>query len=851
MAKRKHSKQVPGKPRSQQFKAKITLQQREARVQSAIEYGHDKDAIIQLKQMLALERRPEWVDLANQAHQRLTGRLFSQGQYKEVIGLYESGQRVCGFSLDSGVYIQSLLQLNQIPRATGIYRSAFDLLGKAELFNLRAVMGAIALSGERRMIDLLMTDDPVVADFDKAFTALKAWCSGDDSRLEENLKQLSFRSPYRDLRTLLSTCLAARDGVDIGARLLERIGEDSPYRHWAGLVNDATLESRKVVTLLPQLCHEERLFVLQLKGWNGGKDKLAVKLSRLPEAPDYGSLFRLADGFKPMDLPYLSHVAKIAAIHGSAYGSRTVSLKRFARRFEPLDTEPYAHAEALVASLVYDHRAMGDRPSAFFDQEQAWVGYHHVLVNNDRVEHWQLSTALIIRHMVKLWVDSGRPMVPKAVKSLEDSLHSDPFDVPTQLSVIQYHQEHSSLRVARSAVNNALKVYPDHLSILLTAIQIAVAGHAFKKAAGYAKKILSVDPINPEARRLLQGAHLSHARKQAVLGKWQIVKKELDEAAEWAKTPISRIPGLILKACYELKAGQADQAPGLLQEAVTLAGTPINACLIFRLEAKSIRFQANLLYKQVGLRFPPKPLGRKQDLLTFIEFSENLLQYHDNESLADALNQFHRPLNGVKKLGLDQQEFEQVCEFWLRIRQNKLLLRYAKEASRRFDDEPIFIFFTYAANTSLNFDEFFQLEGAMHMAQEAGNNRLAVRIGNFLETFPSPFEPDEDVFSQAEAGFGSPEAELESHEDWVRSIYADDLDEVIMTMSREIGIPIEVMTGLREFFGDQKLREFIVATLEGNQEKLQKMLTDFEASDNNKPGRENAAIDPSQLNLFE
>ena len=51
--------------------------------------------------------------------------------------------------------------------------------------------------------------------------------------------------------------------------------------------------------------------------------------------------------------------------------------------------------------------------------------------------------------------------------------------------------------------------------ILLHAVDAAVARDAYKKAAGFARRLLALDPINQPVRQRMIELQISHARRQA------------------------------------------------------------------------------------------------------------------------------------------------------------------------------------------------------------------------------------------------------------------------------------------------------------------------------------------------
>lgn len=865
MAKRKRGGHQSRKSHLKRANAKMTLQQREERVKTAMQHGHDKEAIVHLKQMLKQERRPEWEAWALEAHQRHTHRLLQSGECRESVSLFESGHQLCGLSLDCTDYIQCLLQLKQTTKAAERYVVAQSSLPKTDLFKLQVELGAMVLAGDRQILKLLPVDDPVVIDFDKALALLENWCANNDVGLKQDLKALSFRSPYRDLRALLSAGLPDNGSAGVDHALLTRITAESPYKQLATLLHTASLDNQQVLSSLAGLNNEEKRFLIQLKGWSKDEGKLVEKLAQLPHEPDYASVFKIADFYKASNTESMRNIAKMAAIHGAAHYNRAVNLSRFEKRFGHLNKSEKVHAEARSMLFAYKHSLLDDNGYELGDYmqlERAWIDYIDVVCKADEVDDIPFRSALANRYLTHLWVKTGSPLNEASVGNLERSLHVDPQDKTTHLMLIEYYLEINKPKKARAAVNHALEVYPEDTSILLAAIKVAVAGNTFKKAAGYAKQILSVDPINVEARRLLHSAHLSHARKQASVGKWQLVRKELQAAICWTDDPFAQASCLILEACCEQQAKQSKTAVERLNEASNLAGHEINTSFIIQYEANNMGYDATELYSQAGINWPLAPLKHKDDLFSLTDLLEAFLNEDNVDEIALTLNQFVLPLNQAAKLVQTAEEFEQLCELWHRTQQDNLLTTYAEEADSQFEHRPIFTYFRMVNKAWLEPDDFQVVEEALEDAKEQGNQGLAMRFLSLLTelapralggvNFPRDISDlagddfDDDPFGN--------ETALYSEEEIINLIRTAGLDEVLDNLELMGDLPRDEMEKVRTMIGDKALRELLVRTMQGKHiEDLQDLLpgSDPPPRRRNKNPEKKSNNNDRQLGLFE
>ena len=860
MVKRKRGGRRTGKRRTRHTSAKMTLQQREERVKTALQHGHDKEAIVHLKQMLKQERRPEWEGWAVEAHQRQTHRLLQAGKFQEAANLFASGHQLCGLPLDCADYIRCLLQLKQTTKAVERYVSARSFLPKTDLFRLQVELGALALAGDKQILKQLPVNDPVVVDFDKALALLEYWCANDDTVLRQDLKALSFRSPYRDLRTLLSTRFSDDGRVGVDRERLTRISSDSPYQRLAMLFHAASLDNREMLLSLPGLGNEENRFLALLKGWSNAQGKLAGQLAVLPDEPDYASIFRFADRHKSTDEQSMQRMAEMAAIHGSAHRNRAVNLSRFEKRFGRLSPKERAHAEARSVSFAYAHGLLDNNGYELGDYQQverAWGLCAKSIYEANVDDDARFRNALINRYVSHLWLETGNPANEITARNIEISLQVDPQDKPSHLLLIDYYLAENKLKKARAAVNNALKVYPHDISILLAAIQVAVAGNAFKKAAGYAKQILAVDPINREARRLLYGAHLAHAHKQASVGKWHLVRKEVKEVMRWVDNPRTKATGLILEACCELRAEQATVAADLLNEASVLAGSTMNTCFIIQYEAHTIGFDEADLYSLANIDWPLDALQHKDELFSLIDTVDHFLDEDNTDQIARVLSQFNTVLAPLASLIENEDEFEKLCEFWLRTGQDGLLTSYTDTAKRRFGNKPVFTYFGMVNKPWLDSNEFDALEDAMEEAKEQGDQALAMRMISLLAELPPPGYTNAFRGILGEDAYDDPVAKGIDYDDnkIINLIRTADMDEVLINMESMIGIPHDEIEQIRAIIGEEMLREFFVRAFTGeNIESLEDLMPKGnrppKARSKKKKARKKS-INTRQLGLFE
>ena len=132
----------------------------------------------------------------------------------------------------------------------------------------------------------------------------------------------------------------------------------------------------------------------------------------------------------------------------------------------------------------------------------------------------RLSAGVIYRHLARLAQDhpeiegEGTSQFP-GIEFLERSLQADADYLPAVLQLIGLYRTNGLHKDWHRLAEEASQRFPEESAILLQAADSAIARKAGKKAVGFARKLLTVDPISQEARQRMIELQISHARKQA------------------------------------------------------------------------------------------------------------------------------------------------------------------------------------------------------------------------------------------------------------------------------------------------------------------------------------------------
>lgn len=838
---------------------KMTLQQREAKAKNALENGHYEKAIVNLKQLLKEDNRAEWQQDARYAHSQLVEKLAHHNKYRDVVSLYESGAKLCGFSLYTFEYVDALLASRQVDKAIRHYLSLQTDLDKSLLQAIRAALAACAIAGEKKVINKLPATDPVVIDYEPAFQLLNAYSAGNDEQVAKHLKAISFRSPYRDLRQIIAAAVKLDEDRDEACEQLQRIGTDSAFFALANTLQIATQTPKELLESWSSFSGNKQQLIKQIKGWGKDKDKLIKKLAILNEEPTFTDVFRIADVSYKLNADFFYTAAKKAAIHASALNNRVITLKRFVKRFPQHVANDHNefmrfHFDALVATVKFEQEVIDDF-EPFWTLENTWGDYLEALEKISDGEEKQdiaLKRALIYRYMVDTILAKVSGLNKHLVDYIEKSIALDPKDKKSHTQLIRYYLDHKQSKQIRESVNLAIEHYPDDLEILLLAIEGAIASKAFKKAANYAKKILAVDPINRQARTLLCQAHLAHSRKQIKTQKWHLVEKELLAAEEWANEPIIYAIIAIQRACMVITQGKNNknnknsqqQAIDNLKQAQQLAETDLNAGFLIRLETASLgRRDAQSLHKLINLKWIPAKQQRKTVLFSFMAWVDNCSEIHDQKYVSQVLLALSPTLKSVIKKDITLAEYERILDFWQRTQQDALLGSYAKAAQKQYGQSPMLTYYSYVNARHLSYRDLDELDDAIDLAREQNDTVLASRLTALLkkhDSFDMPFDDDmEDDFFGGDSTRERPIGELPEplREIFIHLIQESTAEQIIEHMSEMLGMDKMEMWGMHSVMGDDAFRALLIGVLEGKD--LETLRSDFENGvvDTQKPAK--------------
>ncbi|SEQ02362.1 Tetratricopeptide repeat-containing protein [Ectothiorhodospira magna] len=695
----------------------------------ALAEGKYRDAINHFKTLAKIEPEACWQQGLLEAYEGRAQVLEAKGMLKEALAIRENRRRF--ESSPDPRYIALLLRLGRIPDALTAYTALSQTGDTRSLAQVRSLIAAIDLSRDTP-IEGLPADDPVYVDGVHARHALAAWCRGDDEQVAQHLKAIPFRSPYRDLTLILKAMLCLPQDCGKTSALLDKIAADSAFAPLADAARLVLLPEADFIAALPNAGEQSARFAMNLRGWSPERQSLWRELIRRGPEPGPAHLMDVIEKHRQMLGDTWANQKLIRLIHAQW----------------PAKVTP-AILKALPSYESFILKAWTTPRFDFHDQEDAlcaWENLINVITSGKKPKPGTpdaLRVALIHRHLFET-LDLSDSDFRKAIEVLlQKNLELVPDEIEEHSFLIQYYQEKKDIKVARRIVEQGLARWPENVTMLNAALDIAIATKAYKKAATLARRILERDPINRHAAQSLFDAHLAHATKQVKKNRPDLAFKEMETAIEWARTSQDKDRAMLMRALLQV----LNETPGAIEEvrvrAHRLGQTPLASALAVVLQGSRLGLKTQHTLSLVGMdieRVPdPDDLMRCRDLL------QDNMQRISAQSLqmTDILQPFHKPLIKAIQGPLPYQDYECWCELLSRTKDAVLYLMVARIAVDHYPDKPLFVFHEYRARQIqteihrahfwLDDDDVERLETAHSLARSQGDIRTAQRLSDILD----------------------------------------------------------------------------------------------------------------------
>ena len=744
--------------------------------------GYHKKAIEAYKQLLKKEQREQWQAALAKAYLLRAKELANKDMYKEAAVLWENRANLCTDKALIDQYIYWLIRAGRYIKAARLLADSAGLMPDHVLRELWTYIGALLLAGYQELADAFAQEADLLKHYELIKAALDAYYRGNDAVTEDCLKKIPFRSPYRDFRPILKALLVIHSDKNGSCQLLRKVPMVSPYAHFAKLILLTRENEQVLLEGLSKLDRHEKTFLAHLKGWD--KEQLKV-ISMLQTAAKRDSPKALMEVVVENRLTFGESYSQQFCV--ALLPSYPAGISLYERIFGPLSAFEKNRITALNS----------ERKGQYYTAERYWrLCVENLKKQTQKEEYTALRMALILRHIVEITEKRGEEYSDEDVANdLVESLRLDPDDKPSYLKLIQWYLHQNDKKEYQKWIDAAIKQFPYDSEILFLAIDAATSKKAFKKALGFAKKLLKVDPINVKARQIAQFSHISHARKLIKSGKYANARKELEQAALFeirrGHSGVVQINQGLLELQVEgivkpktrsirekLQRGSEKGGPKrskttrslnersegivnpisnsieLLQEGMQLAGGGILGKFKVIVESKSQALFPDDILSLIFPRNERTPLPTQTDVLELVNFI-NVYIRDGVTFLKEAIDQVKEPLQRAMKLDFSQEEMLCLCQCLKNVKHYLLLKQFAVSALKRWPKHSAFFYYQVYGKVEgdilrVSGPDVISLKQAIENAEQQGDKRTSTmiigflsQIGSMLPSFFNPFEMDD------------------------------------------------------------------------------------------------------------
>ncbi|MGF1529524.1 MAG: hypothetical protein ACFCBW_22490, partial [Candidatus Competibacterales bacterium] len=566
--------------------------------------------------------------------------------------------------------------------------------------------------------------------------------------LAERLRALPLRSPYRDLRWLLTAFLKGSDDPAAGRQALDKLPQHSPYAPWGAALRVALLPPKEALAALSSLKPAQRELALAWSGWSAGQQKLVVDWLKLaPDPPVRARLDFLVRQRDALDPQAARRAAEALVVESPT------EMGRFTRGFGKLDEAQRLALKARgLEAQDYLPDAIDTWRACIRELRQRMFGGKNPEGKN---KHPELAptAALLLRHTGELWLQAP----PRArnnsalLAAWEQSIGLDPDHWPTYLNLVKLYRETGDRRSADQWLNKAVDRFGQPgealvVPVVVAAAEAAMARGAFKKAVNYAQRIKHRDPINDAAQHIIHEAHLGHARKQLRNQRFDLAAKELASAAPLRRRVDGQIP--LLRALSHLMQGEKAQA----KAAMTQAGATVSSPVLLRLRAVVDADRLAIPQDQVdAILQVPKGEIPDPDALMDLVGAMGRYQAQAPLSLKVGLRSLKAPLKRAICQPMDHDQAVAVCEALCQQEAYDLMEETAKAALKREGDTPALVFYQLYGRCQgqpllLREGDMARVDAMAHLAQQRQDHRAMALLARLFEPVMELMADPDDPF---------------------------------------------------------------------------------------------------------
>jgi hypothetical protein len=685
---------------------------------SQLNSGNYKEAIGLYKQLWGMSDDKNHQKQIAYCYLQRASSFAQRGMIKEALVLWDNYTQFAKAPYDAyDHYISWLIQANNKAKI----QEALKLLSADQLDKqypeLAVLLGFLILTNHPEYQQDLPQDSAFIAHLMIAQVALQAYQEENKIALNEALKQLPYRSAFRDFRSLLAGVQSFPETIE---QVSAKIPETSPYFSTAQLLLACTLNGSELIQALTKFSHKQRRLIAEIKGFDKKQQKFIESLIQNQGRLNDKIKFNLVIQNQVLCGSDLAHRFCQATLASYSAGRRD-----FNKHFTEISTFEKNRLKALICERENDE----------YNAEHHWRLCINELLNADTDSRQKI--ALILRHIAtRLPSDSEYHN-----QLLIESLQYDDQDLPSYLKILRYFSHYEEdIKDYKQWLKQTIEKFPQNIEVLSLAINTATRNKAYKKATQYAAKILKIDPLNTFAKDILFSSHLAHARRMIQAKKYPLAEKEIKQAEKLKLGKKYLAQTELMHGLFSFASQDKNQGLKLIAEALNKVHTdPVNAHLQATMEALLTGLPVASILK--GLSPAKGHLLTEQELSAVIKQLDHYGKEPDNQSL------LHKAIEKIKpalKASLSQQSYDEelllsLCETLDAINAFEMLRHCVKVSIDKWKT-PIWRYYHIYAERNGRAESctdlhIYRLEDAREQAYKDNDKRATLLIGAFIERY--------------------------------------------------------------------------------------------------------------------
>jgi cellulose synthase operon protein C len=701
----------------------------------ALRQGRFKEAMEVFKQLARLDPRPEWTHRLADAYAGRAHALADKGMFKEAALVLENTLSAGQTVREPLLYLTCLIRQGQHQRAKQTALKYADQLPAAEAGRVAELAAALTLTvpAQAAVADATPSGAATCVDPSRAAQAvLHAWLQAKPSdEVEALLTRIPLRSPYGPLRLILKSLIMPSEALEKALGLLTMIPAGSMFAS-ARAATEATLvvDPTHLLARWSHLRPAQQAFVAEVRGLPPPGTAL---LNQILDAERRGPAALFALLVKP-GLPLPADELRTACL--DLLPAIPHYLQQFDRRFEPLSAVERHRVLALSAEACENWRRA----------QQHWDAMAEAM-SDQQTPDARLARGVVLRHLADLakeHPDLGGDLWADAITDyLERSLEADPDHLPATLTLLERYRNADSPKDWpkdwHRATDLAAQRFPGNTAILLHAVDAAVARNAYKKAAGFARRLLTLDPINQPVRQRMIELQLAQARKQMRAGRADLAAKALALAAEWERPDAPNAPLRIGQALVTMRGAPNAEAEAGLREAVQLAGGGTSGWFRAVLEAALMGWSEQhrqSLHRELATAQTGEP--KRETILSLIGMLGQREIQDSKRVVASVLWRIEPSLTAGSRIAWPAAEFRTIMASLHHLGAIEVLRAYARDAMQRDPEDRTARFYRIVAQVKGNRDHLTDAQETelCDLMDQAGNRQdfhMLNRVQRFLD----------------------------------------------------------------------------------------------------------------------